>query len=172
VPRNSWRDGPYDEQLIVEPDAVRLGRLNAGAPFLNTHNDWDLSNVIGSVVPGSAKVANGIGTATIQLSSAPGDADNVKKIATGIIRNVSVGYVYHRVEKIETDNVPLWRVTDWEPLEISAVPVPADPGSQIRSSAADRSELFACRFQDSDHTVARNARLRMRLRASGLVMAR
>lgn len=172
VRRMSWRDGPFDEQLIVEPGAVRLERLNAGAPFLNTHSDWDLSDVIGSVVPGTAKVANGVGTATILLSSAPGDADNVQKIATGIIRNVSVGYVYHRIEKIETDAVPLWRVTDWEPLEISAVPVPADAGSQIRSAQNDQSALFACRVTEASANVVRNIRRRMRMRSGDLGMAR
>ena len=29
--RMSWVDGPYDEELVVAPNAVRLDRLNAGA---------------------------------------------------------------------------------------------------------------------------------------------
>lgn len=128
-------DGQYDEELVVTPEAVRLDRLNAGAPFLNTHNDWNLSDVIGSVVPGTAKIAKGVGTARIKLSTAPGDADTVQKIRDGVIRNISVGYAIHRVEVIEAKSggVPTWRVVDWEPMEISAVPVPADAGAVIRS---------------------------------------
>ena len=33
----------------MSANAVRLGRLNAGAPMLNTHAKWDLESVIGSV---------------------------------------------------------------------------------------------------------------------------
>ena len=142
VRRYSWRDSIYyDEELVVEPSAVRLDRLNAGAPFLNTHSDWSLEDVIGSVVPETARVEKGSGYATIKLSAAPSDADNVAKIKDGIIRNVSVGYIIHRVEKTEADDgaVPVWRVTDWEPMEISAVPVPADPGATIRSAAGKES---------------------------------
>lgn len=132
--RRRGPDGYFDEELIVTPQSVRLGRLNAGAPFLNTHSDLGVEDVLGSVVPGSARVINGRGFARVRLSTAPGDADNVSKIRDGIVRNVSVGYAIHRVEKSEAGpgEVPLWRVVDWEPYEISAVPIPADPGAQIR----------------------------------------
>ncbi|MGJ0508410.1 MAG: HK97 family phage prohead protease [Methylocystis sp.] len=136
VRRQSWIDGPYDEELVVNSKSVRLDRLNAGAPFLNTHANWSLEDVIGSVVPGSARIEKGQGIATIKLSTAPRDADNVAKIRDGIIRNISVGYLTHAIEKIARGKgqVPLWRVIDWEPHEISAVPIPADTGAQIRSA--------------------------------------
>ena len=53
--------------LVVTPRAVRLDRLNPGAPFLNTHSDSDLRDVIGSVVPGSAKLKDGKGIALARL---------------------------------------------------------------------------------------------------------
>ncbi len=136
VRRYSWLDGEeYDEALSLEPGAVRLERLNLGAPFLDTHCSYALENVIGSVVPGTAKIADGRGTATIKLSKAAGVADTVQKIQEGVIRNISVGYWIHKVVKTEGDEgtVARWDVVDWEPLEVSAVPIPADPGSQIRS---------------------------------------
>jgi hypothetical protein len=136
VRRYSYADGPYDELLDVTPSAVRLGRLNAGAPLLNTHSDYDLSDVIGCVVPGSAKVANGIGTATVKLSAAPADAGVVSKIRQGIIRNVSVGYTVHRYEvtPATATTAMIKRAVDWEPMEISFVPVPADAGATVRSN--------------------------------------
>ena len=71
--------------------------------------------------------------ATISLSRAKGDADIIHKIGEGIIRSISVGYIVHRAEVIERDRqIPLWRAVDWEPIEISAVPIPADPGAHIR----------------------------------------
>jgi hypothetical protein len=41
-------------------------------------------------------------------------------------------YRYHAVERDTRGDVPVWRVTDWEPYEVSAVSVPADFGSQFR----------------------------------------
>jgi phage head maturation protease len=136
VRRRDWRSGNYyNEILEVTPGAVRLDRLNAGAPLLDTHDDWSLRSVIGSVVPDSARIDGGMGYARVRLSNAPGDADVVSKIRDGIIRNISVGYAIHRVEKTIKDDGSDedWRVVDWEPLEISAVPIPADAGSQFRS---------------------------------------
>jgi phage head maturation protease len=169
VRRMSWRDGAYDEELIVSPNAVRLERLNAGAPMLNTHSDWSLSDVLGAVVPGTARIEKGQGFARVALSKAPGDADIVQKIRDGIIRNISVGYIRHQIEKIEKDGeTPIWRVVDWEPHEISAVPVPADAGSQFRSAGAGRDvPLFPCTVVGGDHSAAR-ARLRMRALSVGL----
>lgn len=171
VRRRSWIEGPYDEELIVTSQAVRLDRLNAGAPLLNTHSDWDLNDVIGSVVSGSARISGGIGVATVKLSSAPGDADIVQKIRDGIIRNISVGYMVHRVEKIEADDgsVPTWRVVDWEPMEISAVPVPADAGAQVRAASGKTAPLFPCEFHENKRSVAiLRARMNVRRMRAGL----
>lgn len=162
VRRRDWRSGTYyNEILEVSPAAVRLDRLNAGAPLLDTHEDGSLGAIIGSVVPGSARVEGGLGIARVRLSSAACDADIVDKIRDGIIRNISVGYAVHRVEKTVKDDGSDedWRVVDWEPLEISAVPVPADAGAHFRS------------HDHGDHNVsveAIRARMRMRQHAGGL----
>lgn len=133
----------YDEQLIVEPKSVRLDSLDAGGPFLNSHNDWNLSSVLGSVVPGSVRLASGKGYATIKLSRAEADAGIIGKIKDKIIRNISVGYRIHRTEIVQRkDAVPLHRVIDWEPLEISAVGMQADPGAHTR--AGEKPDLFEC----------------------------
>lgn len=167
VRRATWRDGVFDEELIVTPEAVRLDRLNAGAPFLNTHADWSLEDVIGSVAQGTARIEGGKGYARIRLSGAECDKDNVEKIRSGIIRNVSVGYQLHRVEKIEgaEGTVPLWRVVDWEPFEISAVPIPADPGAQARANTAARG--FSCELTDTTPSAA-VLRARMNIRRARL----
>ncbi|WP_416797302.1 prohead protease/major capsid protein fusion protein [Ciceribacter azotifigens] len=141
VRRVSWIDGAYDEILEVTPAAVKLDRLNAGAPFLDTHDSYDLSRVLGSVVPGSARIEKGKGYARVQLSDAPDVASSVAKVKEGTVRNVSVGYRVIRVEKSEAAKgaVPIHRVLEWEPMEISAVPIPADPGAQVRAA---NTELF------------------------------
>lgn len=146
VRRRSWAlfDGrEFDEELIVAPKAVRLARLNASAPFLDAHSTWSLSDVIGVVEPGSARIEGGKGLARIRLSRAETDAATVQKIRDGIIANVSVGYRIYAIERIEEDGkMPLVRVVDWEPWEISAVPIGADPGAGMRSGTP--SEVFPC----------------------------
>lgn len=136
VLRCDWLDGEYIERLETGPDNVRLDRLNAGAAFLDTHNAFELAAMIGSVVPGSARMVSGDGLAKVKLSRAAGSADIVTNIRDGIITNVSVGYIVHAFTRTESSDgtPPIMIATDWEPVEISAVPVPADPGAQIRTA--------------------------------------
>jgi len=164
VRRVSWREGEFDEELVVSPQAVRLDRLNAGAPFLDTHYSYELGGVIGSVVKGSARIADGKGYATILLTRRETAAGAVQDIRDGIINNVSVGYRTHRVEIEEREGaVPLHRAIDWEPYEISAVPIPADAGAQIRSSAGGDGAFNSCEIvtHDGARTLATAARARM-----------
>lgn len=134
VLRSDYFDGTYVERLTVDPASVRLDRLNAGAPLLDTHNAYQLAAIIGSVVPGTARIEGGKGLATVKLSRAEGCADIVQNIRDGIITNISVGYNVHAFTRTEAaDSSPaVMTATDWEPVELSAVPVPADPGAQIR----------------------------------------
>lgn len=168
VRRYSWSDGPYDEVLSTSPNSVRLDRLNSGAPFLNTHDGFTLSSVLGCVVRGTAKMSKGIGTAKVLLSRAECDKPIVDKIRDGIISNISVGYRTHRIIKNEADDgaTPRWDVVDWEPFELSAVPMPADAGAQIRAAGAPPPDkMFDCEFITNDHDIA-VARMRMAERAA------
>lgn len=143
VLRCDWMDGSYIERLATGPENVRLDRLNAGAAFLDTHDAYQLSSVIGSVVPGSARMEGGTGVATVKLSRAAGAADIVQNIRDGVINNISAGYIVHAYTRTEaSDGVPaVMLATDWEPVELSAVPVPADPGAQIRLAQRSASGL-------------------------------
>src|SRR5262245_20183432 len=70
VQRYDWRtDQLYLETLSMKPADVRLDRLNAGAPFLNTHSGYSLDDILGVVVDGSAHVRSGRGVATVRISS-------------------------------------------------------------------------------------------------------
>jgi phage head maturation protease len=167
VRRRSWSEGEFDEELVVKNGSVRLDRLNGGAPFLNTHWNFDLRDVIGSVVPGSARITKGHGTARVQMSRRDEAAGIVQDIRDGVIRNISVGYRIHGIEKKERkDQIPLHRVVDWEPFEISAVPIPADSGAQVRAHQRGDPELFECRVTRAlaDMNEAKRISMRMRQR--------
>ncbi len=124
----------YDEELSLDPGAVRFERLNAGGPFLADHNA-SVRSVLGSVVPGSVAIEQGRAVATIRLTDREDAAGIVGDIRAGHIKAVSVGYRVHKYEITENDSGPdLYRAVDWEPLEISAVPLGADPGAGFRSA--------------------------------------
>jgi hypothetical protein len=145
----------YDEELVVSPNAVRMDRLNSGAPFLNSHNAWSLESVLGSVVPGSARIQGGNGYATIRLTEAADVAAAVAKIMDGSVKFVSVGYRVHQYEITRKDGErELWRAVDWEPMEISAVAMPADPGAQIRSADGRQDALNICVVTRADASAA------------------
>ena len=139
VRRFDWlRERYYDEELIVSPEAVDLARMNAGASVLNTHSQWDLSDVIGVVE--RAWIAGAEGRATVRLSNRPELAGIVADIQGGVIRHISAGYTIQSMEMVppeartDGDNSRwLYRATRWAPAEISFVPVPADAGSGTRS---------------------------------------
>lgn len=129
--------GPFDEILTVTPEAVRLGRLNAGAPVLDSHQSWSLGDQIGAVIPGSARIENGQLVARLALTARPERAGIVADIRAGIIKNVSAGYRVLATEQEDVPGgVPVVRVTDWEPAEVSFVTVPADPSAQTRALPA------------------------------------
>jgi HK97 family phage prohead protease len=170
VRRVSWMEGEFDEELVVDAKSVRLDRLNSGAPFLDTHGQWSLEDVIGSVVRGSANIKGGKGYAKILLSNAPDAADRVARIKEGTVSNISVGYRIHAVEKTEREGrTALHRVIDWEPWEISAVPIPADPGAQVRSGA-ESTGLFACRVVPDLAGANEIRRIRMEMRQNQLAI--
>lgn len=138
VLRSPWFGEPYYEELQVDEKAIRMDRLNNGAPLLNNHSSWSLESVIGVVE--SARVENGKGIATVRLSDREEIAGIVRDIENGIIRNISVGYMVHRFEKVNmppgkevADETPIYRAVDWEPMELSFVGIPADAGAQARS---------------------------------------
>lgn len=125
----------YDEQLDMTPDNVRLERMNSGAPLLADHDSSTVRSVIGSVVPGSAKVKDNVGTALVRFSENNPAADVIwRDVKDGHLRNVSVGYQVHKFEVHKNETGPeLWRAVDWSPFEVSVVPIGADSKAQFRS---------------------------------------
>jgi hypothetical protein len=106
--------------------------------------------VIG-VVERDARLENGRGVATVRFDSGPDGEDAFRKVKEGTLRNVSVGYATYRLEKVEggrRDEVPTYRATDWEPHEISMVPIGADAGAVTRSAGGTNPCEF---FQEHEH---------------------
>lgn len=134
VPRMDY-DGKYVEALEMTPKAVRLDRFRSGrAPLLDNHRRGSLADQIGVI--SDARLQDGKLIADVRLSNR--SDDRMKSIradlAAGIIRNVSIGYrVFRSAEDRSTDGPPIITHTDWEPMELSIVMLPADSEAYIRS---------------------------------------
>lgn len=158
-----WRERAYYEVLSTEPGAIRLGRLERGAPLLDSHMSWSLSAMLGVV--DSPSIADGRGACRATFSRRDEVAGTVQDVEDGVVRNVSVGYARHRIQMEppeEDGGTWTYRVIDWEPLEVSLVGIPADADAQVvRSSSAqlhtDGSaglRTFTCQFIDADQRSA------------------
>lgn len=112
------------EVLDHRQGAVRMGRMKGGAPLLLSHDERDLVGVVqdASIDPDRR------GRATVKFSRSPKAEEVFQDVQDGIRKHVSVGYKVHamELERSQEGNPDLYRITDWEPLEISLVSVPAD----------------------------------------------
>lgn len=124
-------DGAYMEELSMDPQSIRMGRLNGGAPLLNSHGANSLTDVVGVVE--RAWVEGGEGRAVVRFSSRDDVEPIFRDVRDGILRNISVGYRIWKTEESNDGNLTVKRAVDWEPHELSLVPIPADAGAQVRS---------------------------------------
>ena len=112
------------EVLECTPAAMRQARLNSGANLLMEHQCDDVVGVVESVTIGSDRVCR----AVVRFGKSARAEEIYQDVLDGIRSNVSVGYVIHRAiveENKQADDV--YRIVDWEPVEISIVSIPADP---------------------------------------------
>jgi hypothetical protein len=144
----------YWEELSLDPAHVRMGRLTNGAPLLNTHNRWNLESVIGVVE--SASLRAGEGLAEVRFSAREDVEPIFQDVSNKIIRNVSAGYVTHKIEKLPPDErsegLPIHRAIDWEPMELSLVPIGADGGAGVRAEQQQR--MYPCEIIDVQPAVS------------------
>lgn len=128
----------YYEVLECTRNAVMLERLNAGAPVLNNHKDDDLDNQIGVVVKAWVDDTNKECRAIVKLSADEALKSIVGRIKEGVIRNISMEYNTYEGEVIgDKDGIPVVKIRNWEPTEISFVLKPFDIGAGVRSSNKD-----------------------------------
>jgi len=102
--------------------AVRLGRLNDGAALLMDHNSRDQVGVVER-----AWLDGRRGRATVRFGRSARAEEVFQDVKDGIRKLVSVGYrINSIVLESATNGDETYRITDWEPFEISLVAIPAD----------------------------------------------
>ena len=129
---------PYErwwgiEILDCTATAMRSKRLRSGANLLCDHSAEDVVGVVESVEIGTDRVAR----AVVRFGKSARAEEVWQDVLGGIRRNVSVGYMVHKAVMVEeADGVETYRVTDWEPFEVSLVSVPADASVGVGRSLA------------------------------------
>jgi HK97 family phage major capsid protein/HK97 family phage prohead protease len=113
------------EVLSHAPGAADLSRLNDGAPLLWNHDPGALLGVIEK-----AQIMGGKGRAVARWGSSAEAQQRRADVEAGVLRNISVGYVIHKLEQRGDQYV----ATKWEALEVSLVSVPADASVGIGRS--------------------------------------
>lgn len=130
------------EILDHSAGAIRMRRLESGAPLLVDHNN-SVRDQIGVIE--SARIDSDlVGRVVARFGKSASDDEIFQKVQDGIIRNVSVGYIVHKAQVTESDKNGLdtYRVTDWEPFEVSLVAVPADNSVGIGRAMDSESPLI------------------------------
>lgn len=131
-----YYDARMMESLSFAAGHCRLDFMNRGASVLDNHGRW------GSVTDGIIGVVEKAwtdgqrGYCKIRLSKSEKGNKVLTEVQDGIIRWVSVGYRVYKYELEVGQDTEIYRAVDWEPMEVSFVPVPADTSASVRSADA------------------------------------
>lgn len=128
------------EILDHEKKSVDLSFLNSGrAPLLKDHYTFEQTGVVESAKVG----ADRMGRAVVRFGKSQLADDEFNDVKDEIRSNVSVGYRIKKMilEEENADGLDTYRITDWEPLEISIVSIPADQTVGVGRAAEDVREF-------------------------------
>jgi HK97 family phage major capsid protein len=128
-----------NEILDHDPQSVRLGRLEDAGPVLVDHDPRDHVGVVERVTIDPDKV----GRALVRFGQSQRAQEIFQDVQDGIRKSISVGYRIHKaIAEIDGDgDTETVRVTDWEPLEMSFVAIPADVTVKVGRSAETENEF-------------------------------
>jgi HK97 family phage major capsid protein len=137
------------EILDHDPKSCRMDRLLSGGPLLINHNPDDQVGVLESAKIG----ADRRGRAEARFGRSGRAKEIAQDVEDGIRVNTSVAYrVHEMVLESKRGDKEVYRVVDWEPLEVSIVAVGADPSVGVGRSAelAAETEIMVRRGDDSN----------------------
>ena len=170
VRRRSWDVGVYDEILIVTPQSIDAARLDSMA-LVDSHDTYSgLDSRLGSVVPGSLRFEGKTAIVTAKISRNPKGEALFRDLEDGHVMGVSVGYKITSQTKTEAPagGAATIRATRWQPMEISVVSVPADPGASTRSHEPDADTTTPAIERQTMTRKELNAEIRSIQKAAGL----
>lgn len=131
-----------DEILCHDEACINLERFNNGLGTVLFNHDRDA--VVGHIE--KVWLEDNRGKALVRFDTDEQSETIFQKVQSGTLQGVSVGYAIYRYEVLEDEDTkstngrfsgPAYVVTDWEPLEISIVSVPADATVGVGRSAEE-----------------------------------
>ena len=125
------------EKLEVTDKAIDLTRVEKGlCSLLALHNRWEMGAILGRVT--EAWVKGGELWVKAQFADTEAGREAEGMVARGELRGVSIGYrtLEFKTQKAEGEKPEIRTATLWELMEVSLVPVPADPEAGIRNAQA------------------------------------
>lgn len=140
-----------NEILDHSPTSVRLGRMRDGGAVLVDHDPTDHVGIVENVSISTDRM----GRALLRFGKSQRAEEVWRDVVDGIRRFVSVGYAVHRMVLDERgkDQPDSYRVTDWEPYEISLVAIPADPAVGVGRAVREFDvEIVSTHFEDRQMT--------------------
>ena len=137
VLRFPFFDDPFELEFEVSKKAIRMSRLESGAPLLDSHQKFGgIKSILGVVE--RAWIADGQARATVRFSRRDEVEPVWQDVQDQVIRNVSMGAQIHELVEVTAKDADIqrFRATDWEPMELSLLGVGADPGAQVLEAEA------------------------------------
>jgi HK97 family phage major capsid protein len=147
---------PYErsfgiEILDHEASSIDTAFIGSGrAPLLVDHDPTDQVGVVERIDIGADRVAR----AVVRFGRSDRANEIFNDVADGIRGNVSVGYIIEEMQKTGRDGaLDVYRVTKWQPLEISMVSIPADTSVGVgRAAEIQPTEIEVREATMSDNT--------------------
>ena len=115
----------------LDLDGANLDRL-IGGPVLDAHNSRSTRDQLGIVEAAEVR-PEGLWVRLRFRGNAGADAV-LADIGEGTIRGLSIGYTVQRWEETREDGERIRTAVEWTPMEVSVVPIPADPGAHFRAA--------------------------------------
>lgn len=138
------------EVLDHSPASIRMERIRNSGPVLLDHDTSRHIGVVQSVEIGQDRV----GRAVVRFGKSAAAQEAFQDVVDGIRQHISVGYRVHKmVLERKEENEETYRATDWEPLEISLVAVPADATVGV-GRAAPEPDAFETEVEGARATTA------------------
>ena len=139
VKRYGWLGDKWTETLDHGKDAIDLTRFEQGITFLEDHDPRMKRGLTTEPEVGKDRVLRGVITFSTRA-----EAQALRKdMLAGVAPYISVGYRIREVvlEREDEEEGAFYRVTRWEPLEVSSVAIPADPTVGVgRAAGGERAE--------------------------------
>jgi len=127
-----------NEILDHQASSVKLDRLKKSGSILINHDPDQLVGVVTD-----AYLQDGRARAKFRFSPSDFAQEKRKEVDGGFWRNASVSYQIDKMRlESEANGVSTYRVTSWEPLEVSLVSIPADPSVGVGRSIKTETKII------------------------------